>query len=350
MVGDLLPPDSAERESFLDQSLSKLCKGHGVFRGIVREYDAEKDVYKIVYEDGDEEELDYERMKAMVLKRSKGPGYGGGWAPSAVAEGVLEKRPDVGAASAATDAGTKRTRVRPEHNASRMTSDLSSEQCHAEKRRKTQERREKEREKRAEKRRKIQERREEARRKAQERREKERREKERRRTQDAEGQEQGTRERARVHATIGLLLVALSTPSNQEEEGGLDRERRDLLGAALQERSQVPSDQLPAGSRHSAEVKRQHKGEDESMQAQQLPSVVMEGRKARSRLLNAAHILSQLAPRNSAAANVVQECRGKCQSQPCPAERANLAAKLALKLAARWPHANTKARALQRKR
>ena len=233
--------------------------------------------------------------------------------------------------TAATDSGTKRTRVRPEDNASSMAWGLSAEQRRAEKRRKTQERNEMKREKRCTT--------------------QERREKERRRTQDAEGQGQGTRERAREHATIGLLLAALSTPSNQEGE----------QGAALRERAQVPFDERPAGSRHNAEEKRQHNSEDEIMQARQLPSVVTEGLKARSRLLNAAHILSQVAPRSSTAANVVKKrsrhdcrmcgvlkikCRGKCQPQPCPAERANLAAKLA----ARWPHESKNARTLQRKR
>ena len=61
----------AERRSYLKQGLTKLFKGHGWFEGRVEEYDAERDVYKIVYVDDDDEEMTYEEMKALVLKCKK---------------------------------------------------------------------------------------------------------------------------------------------------------------------------------------------------------------------------------------------------------------------------------------
>jgi hypothetical protein len=69
----------AERKSYLKKGLTKLFKGYGYFEGTVEDYDAERDVYKIVYVDDDDEEMTYEEMKALVLRAMKGgPGCEGG--------------------------------------------------------------------------------------------------------------------------------------------------------------------------------------------------------------------------------------------------------------------------------
>jgi hypothetical protein len=62
----------SERKSYLKKGLKKLFKGYGYFEGTVEEYDAERDVYKIVYVDDDDEEMTYEEMKALVLRAMKG--------------------------------------------------------------------------------------------------------------------------------------------------------------------------------------------------------------------------------------------------------------------------------------
>ena len=66
------PPDIKERESYVGKSVNKLFRGRGYFRGNVREYDAGRDVYKIVYEDGDMEELSYEEVKSLTRKDGNG--------------------------------------------------------------------------------------------------------------------------------------------------------------------------------------------------------------------------------------------------------------------------------------
>jgi hypothetical protein len=57
----------SERKSYLKKGLTKLFKG-GYFEGTVEEYDAERDVYKIIYVDDDDEEMTYEEMKALVIR------------------------------------------------------------------------------------------------------------------------------------------------------------------------------------------------------------------------------------------------------------------------------------------
>jgi hypothetical protein len=63
-------PDVAERESYLAMGLIKWFEGHGHFRGVVSSYDSERDVYNIVYEDEDEEEMTYNDMKAAVFRHA----------------------------------------------------------------------------------------------------------------------------------------------------------------------------------------------------------------------------------------------------------------------------------------
>jgi hypothetical protein len=75
-----LPPlkklrfDVSEREAYLKKGLIKWFEEHcGFFRGTVRAYDTESDVYKIAYATDDEEDMSYEEVKSLVLK-----GTGGG--------------------------------------------------------------------------------------------------------------------------------------------------------------------------------------------------------------------------------------------------------------------------------
>ena len=56
----------AEWISFVSKSLIKNFPGHGDFEGTVRKYIKSRDVYKVVYTDGDCEELPYLTMKNLV--------------------------------------------------------------------------------------------------------------------------------------------------------------------------------------------------------------------------------------------------------------------------------------------
>jgi hypothetical protein len=62
------PLSVRERKWYLKKGLTKLFKGYGYFEGTVEEYYAERDVYKIVYVDDDEEEMTYGEMKDRFSK------------------------------------------------------------------------------------------------------------------------------------------------------------------------------------------------------------------------------------------------------------------------------------------
>jgi hypothetical protein len=62
------PLSVRERQWYLKKGLTKLFKGYGYFEGTVEEYYAERDVYKIVYVDDDEEEMKYAEMKDRFSK------------------------------------------------------------------------------------------------------------------------------------------------------------------------------------------------------------------------------------------------------------------------------------------
>jgi hypothetical protein len=82
----------SERKSYLKKGLTKLFKGYGYFEGTVQEYDAERDVYKIVYVDDDDEEMTYEEMKALVLRAVRGgPASGSDESRRVVARKMGEK-------------------------------------------------------------------------------------------------------------------------------------------------------------------------------------------------------------------------------------------------------------------
>ena len=68
--------DVAEREAYLKKSLIKWFAEYGeygrYFRGVVRAYDAESDVYKIAYAADDEEDMTYAEVKSLVLRNVPG--------------------------------------------------------------------------------------------------------------------------------------------------------------------------------------------------------------------------------------------------------------------------------------
>ncbi|GAV75423.1 PHD domain-containing protein/DDT domain-containing protein [Cephalotus follicularis] len=55
---------------FVGKSLKKDFKGHGVFTGTVRSYDASTGFFDVVYEDGDSEELDFNEVASLFHKAS----------------------------------------------------------------------------------------------------------------------------------------------------------------------------------------------------------------------------------------------------------------------------------------
>jgi len=66
--------DVSQREAYLKKGVIKWFEEHcRFFRGTVRAYDAESDVYKIAYATDDEEDMSYEEVKSLVLR-----GTGGG--------------------------------------------------------------------------------------------------------------------------------------------------------------------------------------------------------------------------------------------------------------------------------
>ena len=68
--------DVAEREAYLKKSLIKWFAEYGeygwYFRGVVRAYDAESDVYKIAYEDDEEQDMTYAEVESLVLRNVPG--------------------------------------------------------------------------------------------------------------------------------------------------------------------------------------------------------------------------------------------------------------------------------------
>jgi hypothetical protein len=62
--------DVAEREVYVTKCLIKWFEEYaGYFRGVVRAYDAESDVYKIAYAaDEEDEDMTYEEVKSLVLR------------------------------------------------------------------------------------------------------------------------------------------------------------------------------------------------------------------------------------------------------------------------------------------